>query len=113
MKKISRSSEEIMNKAYAKDITLEEVKSTRILNLSGYIEDLVPIEILQAGDKIVVLKEVRNIRPGSGPSLIFSNGPIVISFYNHELKALKNTGLNKYYEVKRRTVNIFSPSLIF
>lgn len=97
-KQVTRSAEEILNKAYSKDVALEEINSTRVTSLASYIEHLRPIEILQSGDKIIVLKEVRMISPGNN-STRFINGPLVISFYDQNLKLLKHTGLNKAYEV--------------
>lgn len=87
-----------LNKSYSK--SLELAGGVRGRGGDDNIEDLGPEVILQTGDKIIVVKEVRGASAGGANSQVAkrSSQRLVVSFYDRNLKLLKETGIDKYFE---------------
>lgn len=84
----------LLDKAYAG--TLEEKEPDARKRLKQ-IDEMVPVDILATQDKVILVKEIRTLysTPNSVAAL---NNAAVVSVFNKELKPLRETVLNKYYQ---------------
>jgi hypothetical protein len=97
-KKVLSTGEEELNKAYVKGIELQRVQGSYTSRFRQNPGELFIVDMVQKDGKLAVVKEMRSSETSPGGAHLFSSEAIVVSFYDAQLKLIKNLGIDKKFQ---------------